>query len=191
MSEKIMYVKFNKDTGKVTGVTNEVSDSDTYIQTTISEVMSLIDGTEMLSNYIVQYNPKTKDLELKSKYDHVLDALSVKDFIYEVPELADADADVQLVQDIPNTCWKVKIGNTLKKNIRQKGVNLNTTVLFSITEKGDPNILYKTLSVHLSQALSDNYYIIPFDMSFETSSEPVSVYTSRRFDTYQFERIYE
>jgi hypothetical protein len=190
MSEKLTYVIFNKDTGEITGIRNSVDESDTYIQVPLKDVLSLKRGQESKKNYIVQYNPKSKTLELQSKYDQSFDAASVNDIIYEIPTDNVDDADVQIVQDIPNTCWKIKVGNTLKKNIKSKGINLNASMMFSITEKGDPNILYKTLSVHVGQALNDNYYVVPFSMPFEETNTPLSIYTVRRFDTYNLTRIF-
>ena len=186
---KLAYVVFNKDSGAIISVGNEASETDSYIQVPLVDVLTILRGEERATNYHVQYNPKTKELEFQSKHEFTLDSTSVKDFIYELPQDSIDDADVQVIQDIPNSCWKIKLGNTLKSNIKNKGINLNARFLFSITKKGDPNILYKTLNVHIGQTVSDNYRIVPFDMPFETTSVPISVYTSRRFDTYQLTRI--
>lgn len=186
---KIAYVIFNKDSGEIESISNDVTNEDTYIQVPLADVLSLKTGVEDISNYHVQYNPKNKELELKSKYEFALDALTVNDSIYELPETLIDDADVQVIQDIPNTCWKIKLGNSIRDNIKRKGINLNANFLFSVTKKGDPNILYKTLSVHIGKTVADNYCIVPFDMPFETTKIPVSVYTARKFDTYQLTRI--
>ena len=186
---KIAYVIFNKDSGEIDSISNTVTNEDTYIQVPLADVLSLKTGVEDISNYHVQYNPKNKELELKSKYEFALDALTVNDSIYELPETLIDDADVQVIQDIPNTCWKIKLGNSIRDNIKRKGINLNANFLFSVTKKGDPNILYKTLSVHIGKTVADNYCIVPFDMPFETTKIPVSVYTARKFDTYQLTRI--
>jgi hypothetical protein len=184
------FIIFNKDNGEIQSISNVANRSDSYIQVPLSDVMSLIDGVESIKNYHVQYNPKNKELELKSKYEFALDALTINDSIYEIPEALIDGADIQVVQDIPNTCWKIKLGDKLKENISRKGINLNTSFLFSITKKGDPNILYKTLSVHIGKTVADNYCVVPFDMPFETTDIPVSVYTARTFDTYQLTRIF-
>jgi len=186
---KIAYVVFNKDNGEIESISNDVTNEDTYIQVPLADVLSLKTGVENISNYHVQYNPKNKELELKSKYEFALDALTVNDSIFELPETLVDDADVQVIQDIPNTCWKIKLGNSIRDNIKRKGINLKANILFSVTKKGDPNILYKTLSAHIGKTVADNYYIVPFDMPFETTDIPISVYTARKFDTYQLTRI--
>lgn len=187
---RLAYVIFNKDSGEILSISNEASEENSYIQVPLADVMTLINAEEPTTNYHVQYNPKIKQLEFQSKHEHILDSLTVKDFIYELPQDNAKDADVQVIQDIPNTCWKVKLGDSLRSNIKNKGINLNASFLFSITKKGDPNILYKTLNVHIGQTVADNYCIIPFNMPFETTTVPISVYTSRRFDTYQLTRIF-
>jgi len=188
MSEMI-YAIFNKDTGDVLSVTNEVSDTDSYIPVAVSQVKSILDGKEPIRNYMVQYNTKTKTLDFVSRFEHVFDAVDVNEFIYEMPEEELEDPDILLIQDIPNTCWKIKVGDNLKKNIRAKGVSLNANILFSITAKSDPNILYRTFFVDFGKTVNDNYFIVPFAMPFEETNEVVSAYTSKRFDTYQYKRI--
>jgi hypothetical protein len=191
MPEQIMFVMFDKDTGTVHSIGNEYDGVSSYIGVPLSKVSSIIEGKEPKFNYVVQYNPKTKDLEFVNKFEHTDESLGVKDFIFELTEDALIDPDIIVIQDIPNTCWKIQIGKELKKNLRTNGASLNANLLFSVTAKGDPNILYKTLFVEFNRVASDNYYIIPFSMPFETTDEAISVYTARRFDTYQFKRIYE
>lgn len=190
MSENtVMWVIFEKDTGKVLGVSpkNEEKNS---IPVDLEDVKGILDGTESKKSYRVEYNPKIKELELQNLHLQSFDGASVDDFIYEVPEGASEDSDIAIEQNIPETCWKVKIGKQLKRNLRRQGIRLNSVLNFSITAKHDPNILYKTLSVDFSRILNDNYVVLDFDMQFEREKTPVSVFTSRRFDTYSFTRIF-
>ena len=191
MSEKVIWVRFNKDTGDITGMGPIKKENVNTIPVPYNDVLPILEGKDSRRNYRVQFNPKTKDLEFVSKHTFVFDAYSIKDFIYEMPETEIEEPDIKLIQDIPNTCWKIQLGKNLRRNLKERGISLNHNMLFSITEKGDPNILYKSLSVHFSQVVGDNYYIIPFSMPFETEEIEISAYTSKRFDTYQFKRIYE
>lgn len=188
MSESIMHVIFEKDSGKILGFSPKAEHKNS-IPVPLSEVLGLLEGKEKKKNYRVEYNAKTKQLELCDQHRENFDGSSVNDFIYEIPEDYIEDADITIEQDIPNTCWKIKLGNQLKKNLQKKGIKLNTTLSFSITAKHDPNILYKTLSIDFSRVFNDNYAVVDFDMSFEQEKESISVFTSRRFDTYQFKRI--
>jgi hypothetical protein len=192
MPEIMQYVGFNRETGKIFSIGNENTRPElSYIRVPLKDVILIKQGIERQDNYYVRYNTKTKDLELASRAEEMFDASSVNDFIYEIPVTELEDPDICITQDIPNTCWKIEIGKVLKKNVREKGIRLNASMVFSITAKGDPNVLYKTLIVQAAQAVSDNYSIVPFSMPFEMTSEPISIYTARKFDTYQFKRIYE
>jgi hypothetical protein len=188
---KMQFVTFNKDTGEIISIGNEADEGSNYIEVELDAVRSLKKGIEPFSNYRVEYNPKTKTIELISVAENIFDVVSVTDFIYEIPQDEISEPDISIIQDIPNKCWKIAVGKTLRRNIREKGISLNTSMMFSITANGDPNVLYKTLIVHTGQTVNDNYCIMPFSMPFETTNEPVSIYTARRFDTYQFKRLYE
>jgi hypothetical protein len=185
------YVSYDKKDGRVVSIGSEPLDDFDYIQVPSEKVLSIVKGLEVMASYHVQYSPKTKSMEFKPRYEYTYDSTSVKDVIYELPTVNVEDADITITQDIPNTCWKVEIGKELKKNLKANGIRLNANMMFSITEKGDPNILYKTLFAHLGATINDNYCIIPFTMPFETANAPISIYTSKQFDTYQFKRIYE
>lgn len=191
MSEQMMYVRFDKETGEILAVAGQPQEDTNTIPVPLEEVKKILDGVEVADNYHVQYNPKTKEMEFLSKHDKSFAGNTINDFIYEVPEESDEDPDIQIVQDIPNTCWKVLAGTELKENLRKKGIHLTQSMMMSVTAKGDPNILYKTLFVDLSRVIVDNYVVLPFDMPFETTNEPVSIYLSRRFDTYHFKRIFD
>ncbi len=189
MSEKMMYVRFEKETGDVLGISGREPAHETSIPVPLADVMPILDGIETADSFEVKYNPKTKQFEFASRYDTKVDGDSVNDFIYEVPEEDVEDPDILIVQDIPNTCWKIFIGKTLLSNLRNKGVNISHKMMLSITDKGDPNILYKTLFVDVGQVIRDNYVVLPMTTITEIDPHPISIFTSRRFDTYQFKRI--
>jgi hypothetical protein len=191
MSEQVMYIYFDRETGRIKGISNGPDDNADYITVPLSQVIDIIDGKREINEYKVFYNSKTKQLELGLKYKHILDEYSVNDIIYEIPEINVDDADVTLIQDIVNSCWKVKIGEQLKNSISDTGANLTGNTMISITAKSDPTILYKVLFVETSKAMSDNYYKIPFTMPFETQDIAISAYTTKRFDTYQLMRIFD
>lgn len=191
MSERMMHVRFDKDTGDIIAIAGQPQVVENSIPVPLSEVRGILDGVELADNYQVLYNPKTKEMEFKSRHDTSVNGDSINDFIYEVPTKEVEDPDVQIIQDVPNTCWKVVVGQTLKDNLRKKGITLNQQMMLSVTAKGDPNILYKTMFVDLGRVIAENYAVLPFTMPFEKTAESISVYTSRRFDTYHFKRIFD
>lgn len=187
MSQNIMHVSFQKDTGKVLGISSK-TDTENSIPVDLDKVLGILQGTDSKRNYRVEYNAKNKQLELVDIHKESFDGSSVNDFIYEIPEEEVEDPDIAIEQDIPNTCWKFTLGKSLKRNLKLKGVRLNNILKFSITAKHDPNILYKTIAVDFSQVFNKNSVILPFDSDFETSDLPISIFTARKFDSYQFTR---
>jgi hypothetical protein len=189
MSEKMMYVMFEEGSGKITGITPR-KDVKNSIPLPLSKAIGFLEGTERRKNYRVEYNPKVKNLELVNIRQERFDGRSVSDFIYEIPEESVENVDIMIEQDILQKCWRIKIGHNLKKNLKNKGVNLSSVLSFSITEKHDPNILFKTLDVNFSKLMKKNYEIFPFESEFEFCDIPISIFTARKFDTYQFKRIF-
>jgi len=190
MSEPLMYVKFQEETGKILGISPKQSKSSS-IPVPLSVVQPLLDGIEPKRNYRVEYNAKTKELELKHQFTASFDGSDVNDFIYEIPETSVKDTDIIIEQNIPETCWKIKIGSNLKKNLQSKKIRLNQTLNFAVTRKHDPNILYKTLSVDFSSVMTDNYALLPFSMPFERTDAAISIFTTRTFDSYLFTRVFD
>ena len=183
-----MYVIFEQDTGKVLGISPKSEENS--IEVDLDRVLGLLEGKESRKNYKVEYNPKTKQLDLVNLHSQSLDGLHINDFIYEIPELYEKDADITIEQNQKETCWKVIVGNSLKKSLRKKGIRFNSRLNFSITAKHDPNILYKSFFVDFSQILKENHAVLGFTMPFEYENRDISVFTSRNFDTYQFRRIF-
>lgn len=183
-----MYVRFEQDTGKILGISPKPSSNHHDIQVTLDEVIGILEGKENKRNYVVEYDPKKKQLSLVNRHEKHFDGVSVNDFIYEIPENTKNDADVTIIQDVSNQCWKILLGKTLNQNLKKQGVRLNRKLTFSVTAKHDPNILYKTLSVDFSNIVRDNYSVIPFSMNFESNNSDISVFTAKIFDTYSFQR---
>ena len=59
-----------------------------------------------------------------------------------------------------------------------------TNYFFSVTKQGDPNVLYKLLRF-------DETLQLPFTDEFEFDDTEISVYTTRRFDSYFLEVVNE
>jgi len=190
MAEKVMHVGYAPDTGEILGIAARQRPDVNSVAVPLAEVKGILEGLELISNYQVQYSTESKQMEFASKHNTEVTGTTINDFIYELPEDNEQDSDIQIIQDIPNTCWKIVIGKRLRENLMKKGINLNHKMVLSVTEKGDPNILYKTLFADLSSIVTDNYVILPFSMPFEYTNQPFSVYTARRFDTYQIKRIF-
>jgi hypothetical protein len=115
---------------------------------------------------------------------------NVNELIHEITEVIE-DADIQVVQDLKNTCWKFLISKELRSNLVENKVSLKVNLGFSITQKNNPNVLYRTLVFPFSQLVNDYYVVLDFKNDFEFNGDPISLYTIKRFDTYSYEVISE
>jgi hypothetical protein len=188
MSQSMMHVSFEENTGKIIGIGPKPQEENS-LPVQLDEVIGILEGKESKRNYRVEFNGKKKQLELVHQFMHSFDGSDVNDFIYEIPENLSSTPDILIEHNLKETCWKIKIGKQLKKNLAHNKIRLNQTLYFAVTKKHDPNILYKTLSVDFSQTLRDNYSIIPFSIPFEKTTTPVSVFTAKTFGSYRFQRV--
>lgn len=188
MPQSMMHVSFEENTGKILGIGPKPQEENS-LPVQLDEVIGILEGKEPKRNYRVEFNGKKKQLELAHQFIQSFDGSDVNDFIYEIPENLSSTPDILVEHNIPETCWKIKLGDQLKKNLASNRIRLNQTLHFAVTKKHDPNILYKTLSIDFSKTLRDNYTVLPFSMLFEETDTPVSVFTAKTFGSYQFQRV--
>jgi len=60
----------------------------------------------------------------------------------------------------------------------------NDMLFFSITEKHDPNVLYRSLSFNIRELISNESIIHPFKYKWEFDKKDVSIYTPKFFQNY-------
>jgi hypothetical protein len=189
--ENLQYVYFDIETGSILKITNEKLDDNNQSHITVSteDVLTLINGEEPFESCSVVYNTKLKLYELQRNTIEQ-PVYNVNELIHEITEVIE-DADIQVVQDLKNTCWKFLISKELRSNLVENKVSLKVNLGFSITQKNNPNVLYRTLVFPFSQLVNDYYVVLDFKNDFEFNGDPISLYTIKRFDTYSYEVISE
>jgi|SRR6056300_59045 len=189
--ENLQYVYFDIEIGSILKITNEKLDDNNQSHITVSteDVLTLINGEEPFESCSVVYNTKLKLYELQRNTIEQ-PVYNVNELIHEITEVIE-DADIQVVQDLKNTCWKFLISKELRSNLVENKVSLKVNLGFSITQKNNPNVLYRTLVFPFSQLVNDYYVVLDFKNDFEFNGDPISLYTIKRFDTYSYEVISE
>lgn len=181
-------VVFDPETLQVQAIkkNRNMSENDTYLETTFEDVKDILEGKELLRHCRVVYDIKTKQYQLaRNNLDTKL--YSVSELIYQIPLDNSETADIQIVQDLENTCWKILMGAELRNKLTNNSINVNMDVSISVTQAENPNILYRTLSFSLKELVQKFYVIIDFKQDREFKGDPVSLYTIQRFDTYSYE----
>jgi hypothetical protein len=177
------YVHYN-ESGQIEKISKDKDDRFDAIQTEFENVKGLIDGTELLINYRVEYDFLDKTYKLKSTVQSNNDQL-LGSFLHEIPSIVDTDRELTIVQDMKNKCWRLVVDDQFLQKLENDKIKTNVLAQsYSITKKYDPNILYRMLTF-------DETYSIPFEYKFEFDLSPISIYTTRKFSTYLHEVINE
>lgn len=188
------YVYFTPETGRINKIgTKEDTTQFLAIQVDSEEVKSIMSGKARLENYRVVFDKTEKEYILQEtlaiKDDHIYNVL------YEVPykevltEENNKEVDLVITQDLKEKCWKLKLGDNIRKIFERDGAFLAKDISFSITAKHDPNILYKTINVNFGSLLNNGYEVLPFHYSFEHNGNDVSIFTSKIFETFLYEKV--
>lgn len=186
-----MKVIYDDDTGSILCITPQIDEVDkdkNYITVSIDEVKDILEGKESIYSYHVFYNLLTKEREfgpIDSYDEHELD---INEILYEISN-ATQDADLVIKQDLVNTCWKFFPNKELSNKLAIENISVRGNLYFSVTEKGNPNILYRQLVVDFRKLLEDHYFIVPFKQKFEFIGKSVSIFTNKRFSSYQYKVI--
>lgn len=179
------YVYFDKD-GELLSIGNIKDETRNYITVELNEVINLITGKEVISDYIVLFDTVTKQHVLRSRFIEEEIQFDVNSQIYKIPTIKPERPDFTIQQDTVNKCWRLKLDDILQQNIKSQTVKFTSTLNFSITKKNDPHTLHKFFVVDLA-TIQDNDFSVPFDSDFELDVDNISVYTTKRLETYYHE----
>lgn len=170
------YICFNSngEIEKISRLPDNILDN---IEVNFEDIKELMSGKEALLNYKVEYDFIDKKYILKNHIQQHLDN-TVGNFLYELPQ-NEKDFEIQICQNISKQCWQIEINQDFFDELNQTPNIQN--MFFSITKKGDPNILYRMLKFENRE--------IPFKHNFEFDKTPVSIYTVKKYSKYNYEVI--
>jgi hypothetical protein len=170
------YVCFNNN-GEIEKISRRVDENLNSIEVDIDEVISLMNGKESFTNYKVEYDFIDNKYVLKNIIQQQLDN-TVGSFLYEIPS-NESLAEITICQNLQKKCWQIILNDEYFNNLG-KTPNLQN-MFFSVTKKGDPNILYRLLKFTEDE--------IPFMYDLEFDKTSLSIYTVRKYSKYNYEVI--
>ena len=107
-------------------------------------------------------------------------------FLYHV----DKEFDLILRKNNPDKRWEIHLNPHTKKFLTTAGYTSYDQIFLSITEKYDPNILYKTINLSVENLIQKDLLEVYFTDSFEFEEDlDFSVYTTKYFENYGYEVI--
>lgn len=191
MTKPMLYVSneryvYFKENGELISVSNRNDLEGNFITVQLQDVMGIITGSEIMDNYIVLFDTVTKQNVLKSRIIEEEIQFDVNSQIYKLPTNKPNRPDFTIQQDISNKVWRLKLDETLQYNLKANILKFTSLLNISITKKNDPHQLYKSFIIDISQ-LDDDGFEVPFTSQIELDATALSVYTTKRLETYYHE----
>lgn len=188
-----VYVYFDAEHGRIhkIGRKDDTLETLSWILVHPEDVESVMSGKQHVDEYKVSFDAEKKEYKLLERLSTIDD--NVYNVLHEIPTVVTTeekyyDVDLIISQNLKETCWKIKISSEIQKAC-QNGAFLYKNLLFSITDKHDPNVLYRLLRVDFSGLVLNGYMIFPFEEKFEEVESDISIFTSKVFESYIYEVV--
>lgn len=189
------YVYYDKNTGEISKISSVSTPSTEYEIAIIPnvEVMPILTGTKRVNEYIIYNNVRSKKIELRLineiNYSSTSDTTCFRLPTTNNISLIDKKSkDIIICQDLINKVWTIELGQDLKTHL-STAQNLIETLYFSVTQKFNPNVLYRSLEVNLLDLINESNIQIPFKYQVEGESANISIYTAKNYSNYIHEII--
>lgn len=181
------YVYYSKDTGKIHKISSTESPDENYevIKLLNKDVNSILTGKNKTEDFLIYFNIKTKQIELK-KVKNNNKLLVSETMAYKLPVELDFDNnnyDAVIKQNLIKNVWELVLNPETKNFLINNGYNLNEIIYFSITSKNDPNIFYRSIKFNLKDVIESNA-VVAFKYDIENSTDDIGIYTAKYFNNY-------
>lgn len=182
------YVHYIQDTGEIIKISNVSSctdDDHDVISATYEEVEPILLGIRRLEDFEVVINFKTKQRELIEK--------TIKDAIVSIDNVFHKIPNDQPNPDVFIKCYSNRWTIGLSKLVKPLYDNhyKDSSFMFSITDKNDPNILHDVFNVSLKDLIKNYEIDVTSQLTLPVDISNVSIYTFKYFNTYNQEIINE
>ena len=181
-------VYFDNDTGRIQAITNkEIESKFESFEVPVQEAEGFVVGTRNMTKHKVVFDVKEQRYKIVSDQESI--HVYVDDHIFQINNLKNPQIIVE--QDIAQSKWIVRASDAIKSSMSSVGPRLEEVMFFSITEYGNPNILYNHFYVSINDVVSNDSLEFDFSSQEEHVASNISVYTNRKFDIYSHEVIDE
>lgn len=177
------YVHYDYNNGKLSKVTSrpeQVAGTE-MLEVSYIEIKDLMSGRRRLSDYSVVYDAALKHMRLKEE-SFEDSFVTVDHKLYKVT--TESDPDFKITWNTHTNYWNFALSDELKHNRHLHKRPEDVMLYFSITNRDDPNVLHKTISINLKKLLLDDYQTY-----FKPTISTISIYTVKYFEKYSLERI--
>ena len=177
------YVYFD-EIGNIEKISNHNNDEGQYVKTSIEDVYDIMSGIKTMDSFFVIFDSVQKKHIIKSRFVEDEIKFNINDQIYKIPQTKIDRPDLTVKQNILKKQWDIELDPMLDENIKNRKLIFSSAYNFSVCGKNDPHNFYQYFQIDLNNIKS-----IPFVSDYELDIGSVSVYTTKRLDTYYHEVI--
>lgn len=182
------YVYFDEK-GNLLSISNTNKTDGNYVEVELEDVKNLITGKDQFFHYHVIFDTTKKNYVLKHVYDEDDYQYNVNDRIHRLSRIKQDIVDLTIQQNIKSKLWSFVLDTEIRDRIRSKQIYYNKPLMFSITRKNDPNQLERIITVNIKDLIDKEDFSIPFEFEIELDVNALSVYTTKRLESYHHEVI--
>lgn len=182
------YVYFDNE-GNLLSVSNVNTESGNYIQVEQAQIENILTGKEQFWHYQVIFDTIKKSYVLKHVFNEEKINLDVNVDVHRIPNIVIERPDLKVKQNIKIKKWQFCLDDAIKDNFKTKNIHLDKLLTFSITRFNDPHQLERFLTLRISDLLNNDIFEFDFVSDLELDASALSVYTTKRLETYSHEVI--
>ena len=186
--KKTKYVNFD-DNGNIVSISSKSSETHNSIQVEVSDIEALISGKEQFHQYHVIFDTIKKEYVLKHVFNEEQINLDINVSIYKLPTKNIQRPDILVEQNITDKKWRFYLDNAIRDNFKTKNIHVDKILYFSLCKYNDPHQLQKIIKFTIGELLNSQIIEYDFDTDLELDSGALSVYTTKRLETYLHEVI--
>ena len=194
----LSYIYYDNKTGKIHKISsrNIPEDGVEIFEVESKEVRHIMSGERRIDEFFISHDLSAKQTMLKEiTYEDEHNTASA--MCYQIPIFYKTEAttietlehDIVIQQDTINKVWNIRLNGYTEQFLVNNKFSETQKVFFSVTEKYDPNILYRSLEFAVSEFYKQKTTTIPFIYESEHDANNVSIYTAKYFDSYAHEVI--
>lgn len=177
-------VYFEKDSGTILALTNKDLDYPNFFEAFYEDIAKFIEGNENILLHKVVYNVSTSNYKIIPKDEKI--EIQVNDLIHNIKQ--GGTYQIRVIKNNKKKIWKIHLEKNLKQQLSEVQASVNDFLHFSITQKNNPNVLYRYIVCTVKQLVDDDI-ILNFDSQEEENLQHFSVYTNRKFEKYSYEVV--
>jgi len=173
------------DEGKIIGIKNKPEEGKEYIEVEVEEIKDIVLGKIPSHQFRVEYDFVTKKFLLK-QIDAWNESKLVKNFLHEIPKSSNERTDIKIIQDVKQSKWILKFDDEIFDSLEKMKIKIDNALTgYSVTEETNPYKLVKVLNFNNATCVDKTTY----ELDFEFDKTELSIYTIKKFSSYQHEVI--